>query len=125
VPGLGSIPGLGYLFGVTQDQTTREEVIILLTVHIHLLADIVGGGAADGYAWPIPYLRPFSAAWNVEWSGQWALSSWQNNVVTFALMGVMLYLAWRKGYSPLGLVSPRSDRVFVDVLRARFGAPGG
>ena len=31
---MGNIPILGHLFGVQQDQTTREEVIILLTVHI-------------------------------------------------------------------------------------------
>ncbi|MCG3129251.1 MAG: hypothetical protein CHACPFDD_04172 [Phycisphaerae bacterium] len=34
VPYLGSIPIFKHLFGVEQDQTTREEVIILLTVHI-------------------------------------------------------------------------------------------
>lgn len=34
VPGLGDIPGLGALFRVTNDSTVREEVIILLTVHI-------------------------------------------------------------------------------------------
>ncbi|MBU0639304.1 MAG: hypothetical protein KKB50_10605 [Planctomycetes bacterium] len=34
IPGLGNIPVLRHLFGITQDQTTREEVIILLTVHV-------------------------------------------------------------------------------------------
>lgn len=34
VPVLGNIPGLGKLFSVQNDQTTREEVIILLTVHV-------------------------------------------------------------------------------------------
>lgn len=34
VPGLGSIPGLGQLFRSNDDSTTREEVIILLTIHI-------------------------------------------------------------------------------------------
>ncbi|MFH1748066.1 MAG: secretin N-terminal domain-containing protein [Planctomycetota bacterium] len=34
VPVVGNIPVLGHLFGVQQDSTTREEVIILLTVHI-------------------------------------------------------------------------------------------
>ncbi len=33
-PYLGNIPVLGYLFRGTRDQTQREEVIILLTVHI-------------------------------------------------------------------------------------------
>ena len=34
VPGLGSIPGIGQLFRSNNDSTTREEVIILLTIHI-------------------------------------------------------------------------------------------
>ncbi len=34
VPGLGSIPGLGYLFRTKDESTDREEVIILLTIHV-------------------------------------------------------------------------------------------
>ncbi len=34
VPGLGNLPGIGYLFRSQRDQTTREEIIILLTPHI-------------------------------------------------------------------------------------------
>lgn len=34
VPLLGNIPILGQLFGVNQNQTVREEIIILLTVHV-------------------------------------------------------------------------------------------
>lgn len=34
VPGLGSIPGVGQLFRANQDSTGREEVIILLTIHV-------------------------------------------------------------------------------------------
>jgi type IV pilus assembly protein PilQ len=34
VPGLGNIPGLGYLFRNQADHTAREEIIILLTPHI-------------------------------------------------------------------------------------------
>ncbi len=34
IPVLGNIPGAGLLFGSRNDQTIREEVIILLTVHI-------------------------------------------------------------------------------------------
>ena len=34
VPGLGNLPGIGALFRTTRDTTVREEVIILLTVHI-------------------------------------------------------------------------------------------
>lgn len=34
VPVIGNVPVLGHLFGVQQDQSVREEVIILLTVHV-------------------------------------------------------------------------------------------
>lgn len=34
VPGLGSLPGVGQLFRSNQDSTGREEVIILLTIHV-------------------------------------------------------------------------------------------
>lgn len=34
VPVVGNVPVIGPLFGVQQDQTVREEVIILLTVHV-------------------------------------------------------------------------------------------
>lgn len=34
VPGLGSLPGIGALFRSKTDSTSREEIIILLTVHI-------------------------------------------------------------------------------------------
>ncbi len=34
IPVLGDIPGAGLLFGSRNDQTVREEVIILLTVHV-------------------------------------------------------------------------------------------
>jgi hypothetical protein len=34
VPGLGNIPGLGWLFRSNSDTTTRREIIVLLTPHI-------------------------------------------------------------------------------------------
>ncbi|MDX2200130.1 MAG: hypothetical protein SF069_14300 [Phycisphaerae bacterium] len=46
VPLVGNVPVLGNLFGVQQDQTVREEVIILLTVHV--LRD--DAASAEAYA---------------------------------------------------------------------------
>jgi hypothetical protein len=109
-------------FGLGRRRWTTG-LLALLAAHVHLLGDLVGSGAADGYQWPIPYLLPFSSAWQLAWSGQWALSSWQNNLVTVLLMALTLYLAWRRGYSPLGMISARADSVFVGTLRRRFGIP--
>src|SRR2546425_5050131 len=40
----------------------------VLAFHLHLLCDIAGSRGPDGYQWPIPYLLPFSSAWQLTWS---------------------------------------------------------
>lgn len=96
--------------------------LAFLAFHLHLLGDIVGSrGLGDDY-WAFPYLTPVSS-YEVVWKGQWPLNGWQNFAVTGILMALMFYLAWRRGYSPVGLVSVKADAAFVDVLRSRFGAP--
>jgi inner membrane protein len=94
--------------------------LVFLSFHLHLLGDLVGALGPDGEQWPIPYLSPFSAAWRWTWSGQWPLNAWPNLVITAVLLGVTLWLAWRRGYSPLEMFSQRADAVFVDALRHRF-----
>lgn len=97
--------------------------LVCVAFHLHLLGDIVGSRGPDAYQWPIPYLLPFSNSWQIVWSGQWTLNAWPNFALTAALLAVTLYLAWRRGYSPLELGSARADRAFVAALRGRFGAP--
>ena len=88
--------------------------------HIHLLEDVVGSRGPDGYAWPIPYLQPFSNAWNWTWTGQWGLNAWPNVAITFALLMVLIYIAIKRGRSPLEFVSAHADAAFVRTLRVRF-----
>lgn len=88
--------------------------------HLHLLCDLAGSRGADGYQWPIPYLWPFSNAVQLTWSGQWMLGAWQNTVFTAVVVLASVFLAWRLGYSPLGIFSPKADAVFVQTLRKRF-----
>jgi hypothetical protein len=83
----------------------------------------VGSRGPDGFQWPVPYLLPFSDAWQLTWSGQWALNGWPNFALTIALIALALRLAWRRGYSPLELVSLRADARVVEALRERFGTP--
>ena len=90
--------------------------------HLHLFGDLVGARGPDGYQWPIPYLAPFSQAWPLTWSGQWALNAWPNLLLTGLLLALAGYVAWRRGYSPLEILSPRADRAVVGALRARFGS---
>ena len=99
--------------------------LALLSFHLHLVGDLVGARGPDGDQWPIPYLSPFSQGWQLVWKGQWALNAWPNFVITGALLVLAFYLAWRRAFSPLELVSSRADQAFVKTLRGRFGSPHG
>ena len=97
--------------------------LAMASLHLHLLGDLLGGRGPDGYQWPIPYLLPFSDEWQLTWSGQWALDAWPNFAVTGALLTLTFYLAWRRGRSPVEMVSTRANEAFVSTLRQRFGQP--
>lgn len=101
----------------------KTAVLAFLSFHLHLLGDLVGGRGPDGYQWPIPYLLPFSDAWQWTWQGQWALNAWPNFVITIAALLVTFYLAWKRRYSPLEMVSATADRTFIETLRHRFSDP--
>jgi membrane-bound metal-dependent hydrolase YbcI (DUF457 family) len=91
--------------------------------HLHVLCDVIGGQGPEGEHWPIEYLWPLSDAWQLQWSGQWALNAWPNFVITGALLAAAFYWAWSRGHSPLEIVSKRANDAFVATLRARFGQP--
>src|SRR5262249_27032713 len=97
-------------------------LLAVVAVHLHFLGDLVGSRGPDGYEWPIPYFYPFSPV-ELSWKHQWALNGWQNIVITLILLGVTFFLAWRRGYSALGLFSARADRAFVGALRRRVPPP--
>jgi len=101
----------------------QTALLAFAAFHLHLLCDLAGSRGSDGDQWPIPYLLPFSRAWQLTWSGQWMLSSWQNNAFTAVLLGAMVWAAWYFGRSPLGLFSEKGDAAFVTTLRHRFGTP--
>jgi len=110
------------LAGIVFAAATRRwktALFALLAFHVHLLQDVAGSKSASGDHWPIPYLLPFSR-WQWTWSGQWLMNSWQNMAITLLLLGIALWLAWRRGYSPLEMVSKRADEAFVATLRRRF-----
>ncbi len=99
--------------------------LALLSFHLHLIEDLVGSRGPDGYQWPIPYLEPFSSRLQLQWQGQWGLNAWQNVVLTTALLFSTLWLAWRRGFSPIEMVSRRVDGAFVAILRQRFPTSRG
>ena len=100
-----------------------SSLLALLVFHLHLIGDLVGAKGPDGYQWPIPYLLPFSDRWQWVWDGQWTLNAWPNLVFTAFLIAVTFYLAWKRGYSPLEIVSKKADAAFVSTLRRKFGQP--
>ncbi len=97
----------------------RTATLAFVAFHSHILGDIIGARGPDGYQWPIPYFLPFSHTPELSWDGQWALNAWQNFVITGAAVAITFVLAWRRGYSPLEMMSARADGAFVAALRAR------
>jgi hypothetical protein len=96
-------------------------LLALLSFHLHLFEDVLGALGPDGYQWPIPYLAPFSQSIQIMWSGEWALNAWPNFAITIGLLVLTFFLASKRGFSPLEMISQSADRKFVATLRARFG----
>lgn len=119
--------GFGLMLTVLAVLLAERKVVaplVLLTFHLHLLADLVGARGPDGYLWPIPYLLPFSDAWEWTWDGSWALNAPPNVALTVVLLALAMRWAWARGHSPVELFSKRGDEAFVRTLRERFGEPG-
>lgn len=87
---------------------------------LHLFCDVIGAKGPDGHQWPVPLLLPFHD-WEWTWSGQWRLDSWQNLVITAALVVATIVIACRRGWSPVEIASPRADAKVVAVFRKWFG----
>jgi hypothetical protein len=98
-------------------------LLALASFHLHLLGDLAGSQGPDGSQWPIPYLFPFSNAWQLTWRGQWALDAWPNYLVTLIALAATFFLAWQRGFSPLEMFSGAADRTFVLARRRRFPPP--
>jgi inner membrane protein len=101
-------------------QKWKTGLFALLSFHLHLFEDVLGSRGPEGYQWPIPYLAPFSSVMQLTWRGQWGLNAWPNVLITVTLLLITFWLAWRRGFSPLEMVSARTDRSFVAALRRRF-----
>jgi len=101
-------------------QRWKTALLALASFHLHLFEDILGARGPDGYQWPIPYLSPFSSSLQLAWRGEWGLNAWPNVAITLVLLGITFWLAWRRGFSPLEMVSRKADAALVDTLRRRF-----
>lgn len=102
------------------ERRLKTGLLAFVTFHLHLFEDVLGSRGPDGYQWPIPYLAPFSKALELSWAGEWRLDGWENIVITIALLIVTLWLAWRRGFSPLEMISAKADGALVKAVRQRF-----
>src|SRR2546421_3013149 len=100
-------------------QRWKTAGLAFVSFHLHLVCDLIGARGPEGEQWPIPYLLPFSNHWQLSWHGQWALNAWPNVVLTAIALLSAIYLAWRRGFSPLEIFSVRGDKIFVEALRSR------
>ena len=121
---LGHNIGFGLLLAmITLGFATRRwttAALSILSFHLHLLCDLAGSRGPDGYQWPIPYLLPFSNKVQLTWGGQWALNAWPNFVITGVALVILFLLAWKRGNSPLEMISASANTAFVEALRRRF-----
>jgi inner membrane protein len=111
------VAGIAFAIAVRRWMTAA---LVFVSFHLHLLEDVLGSRGPDGDQWPIPYLAPLSSALQLTWRGQWGLNAWPNIVLTVILLLITFWLAWRRGFSPLEMISARADAAFVGALRSRF-----
>ena len=117
---IGFALAVTFVAAILARQKMKTSLLVFLSFHLHLLADLVGARGPDGDQWPIPYLLPFSNKLQLAWSGQWALNAWPNFVLTAMLIVAATLLARRRGFSPLEIFSRKADSIFVRTLRTRF-----
>ncbi len=96
--------------------------LALLSFHLHLLGDYLGARGDVNDFWGVPYFWPVSGR-DYFWSRQWPLNGWQNFAITGVLLVFTFWRAWRRGCSPLEMVSAKADRAFVQAVRTRLGNP--
>jgi inner membrane protein len=110
------------LLALLARQKPRTFLLCLLTFHLHLLCDLVGSrGPGVGDLWPICYSEPIFRHPIWFWKGQWRLDGWQNQGTAILLLVVSMWLAVKRGYTWVEVVSERADKVLVQVLRKWFG----
>ncbi len=108
------------VFAVFAQRKLLVGVLSLVTFSLHLVCDVIGAKGPDGHQWPVPLLAPFHP-WEWTWAGQWRLDSWQNLVITGALVVITIIVACRRGWSPVEIISPRADGAVVATFRRWFG----
>jgi len=100
----------------------RVAAWCLVTFHLHLACDLLGSrGPSPADLWPICYGEPLFRHPVWFWKGQWRLDGWQNTSTFIVIFALALWVAVKRGYSFVEVISRRMDGVFVEVLRKWMG----
>ena len=106
------------LFALYAQNRQRVLLLCLLTLHLHLLCDLIGSrGPTPGDLWPICYSEPLFRHPIWFWKHQWRLDGWQNQIIFVVIFIASLFVAVKKGYSFIEVFNRRLDSVFTKVLQ--------
>jgi inner membrane protein len=108
------------LFSWQANRKFITGILVFIGFHLHLFEDLIGSRSPDGYQWPIPYLWPLTNQGQWTWAGQWELNAWPNFLITGILLMIMFWLALKRGFSPLEIISCQADQAFINTLQKRF-----
>ncbi|HTH48384.1 MAG TPA: metal-dependent hydrolase [Candidatus Limnocylindria bacterium] len=115
--------GVALIVLAISQRRARTTALALVSFHLHLLCDVLGSGGPNGEGWDIAYFEPLSHAPVWSWAGQWRLDGWQNLLITAAAIGATLWLAAKRGFSPVSIFSERWDERVAAVLRGWCSRP--
>ncbi|PCJ52047.1 MAG: hypothetical protein COA79_25045 [Planctomycetota bacterium] len=101
---------------IAKNQKLLVCSLTFLVVHIHYLCDIVGSKGPDGFHWPLYYFYPFNTTFELSWSGQWELSSWQNLLVLFISFILCGLIMAKKQISPFEIFNNRVSTVALEMF---------
>jgi hypothetical protein len=113
----------GWVLANAADLNRRDRVVVTL-------AAVVPSASARGSCW-VPWTRrvligQFLTCFHLapdgfgRGGGQWKLDAWPNIALTIALLFVTVWMAVKRGFSPVDTFSPTADRSVVAALRKRF-----
>jgi LexA-binding, inner membrane-associated putative hydrolase len=106
------------LFALYAQERRRVLFLCLLTFHLHLLCDLIGSrGPTPGDLWPICYSEPLFRHPIWFWKHQWRLDGWQNQIIFLVIFLASLWVATKRGFSFVEVISSKADKVFVGVLQ--------
>ncbi len=102
---------IGYWFFALEKW--KSALCILLSFHSHILGDLLG----SGIGWGIPYFWPLHKE-KFEFSPpfQWELDSWQNLVITIAVLLIIMFIARVRKRTPIEIIHLETDKKVVEVL---------